>query len=102
MKLAFQIAAGILIASGVLWLGSIVVMGAAVQTVLNTVPPALQPRPALPNASSEALARELAARQNAALDAEQARQRAQQARCTVVTADGRELHCDPGDPFTPR
>jgi hypothetical protein len=101
MKLILQIAAGIVVACGVLWLGSLVVMGAALQTFDSTLKQLPVPSSVQAVSPSLGAEREQAERQ-ARFDAEQARQQAQAARCSVKTADGRLLHCDPRGPLTPR
>lgn len=102
MKLALQIAAGILIASGILWLGGMALTAGAIQAVDESLQPVLK--------AASASAQESAARAQARLDQQHAekmaraatRERQQAARCVVHTADGRDLHCDPRGPLTPR
>ena len=102
MKLALEIAAGILIACGVLWLGGMVLTAGAVQALDESLQPAIK--------AAAASAQESAARTQARIDQQHAqeavrattREREQAARCVVHTVDGRDLHCDPRGSLTPR
>ena len=105
MKLALQISAGILIAAAILWMVSRVVGGAALQALADSVNAqiAAHPQPAATQTTSSApYTQAQMDRWNAETDAEETRERRQEARCVVRTAAGRELHCDPRGPFTPR
>jgi hypothetical protein len=104
MKLALQIAAGILIASLILWVGGMLFGVAALTAFSKSLPtfPATQHAHTDTSLKPAPYTQQQMDRWNAETDAEEVRERAQAARCTVRTADGRVLHCDSGGPLSPR
>lgn len=102
MRLALQIAAGILIACGFLWLAGLVLTAGAVQAFDDSLKPVLTA--ALTSAQESTVRAQARLEQQHAEEVAKVstREREQAARCVVHTTDGRELHCDPRGPLTPR
>ena len=100
MKLVFQITAAIIIAGLFFWVCGMALTAGAIHGFADSLPGTTATAPPKPDAHQAAQAQY--DRWNAETDREAARERAQAARCVVRTADGRELHCDPAGPFTPR
>lgn len=101
MKLVLKIAAGIVVAMIFLWVCGLVLTAGALKAASESLPQ-LATSPAAVPVPIRQYSQAQMNRWNAQTDAEAVRERAQEQRCTVMTADGRELHCDPHGPFTPR